>query len=391
MTAPKTGRPSWPGSASHPLVSPLQPSVVYTTEGPDALDALYEGGAEGYTYAREGHPNADVTAGLIDRLEGAEGGILTGSGMAAVTAALLGATEAGDEVVGSDQLYGRSLKLLGETLPALGIGTRLVDVADAANVAEALTPKTRAVLIETVSNPTIRVPDVAGIAALCRAHGVILMIDNTFATPRAFRPLAAGADVVIHSVTKLLSGHSDTTLGYVAARDTELRARIAEKVVTMGLTPSPFDAWLAERGLMTFALRYDRAEANAAELAEELSGHGAVERVLYPTRADHPDRDRAAALLGTRGSHMVSFDIGGGRTGADRLIRALAGIPFAPTLGDVVTTISHPATSSHRGLTPAARAVLGMGEGFFRISVGCEEPGTLGPVFTAALDAFRSG
>lgn len=386
MTADKTGRPAWPQSASKPLVSPLQPSVVYTTPGPDALDEIYEGGADGYTYAREGHPNADVTAGIIDRLEGAEGGLLTGSGMAAVTAGLLGAVQAGEAVVGSDQLYGRSLKLLRETLPAFGIGTALVDVSDASNVAAALTPDTRAVLIETVSNPTIRVPDVEGISALCRSRGLILMVDNTFATPRAFRPLEVGADVVIHSVTKLLSGHSDTTLGYVAARDPALRASIADRVVTMGLTPSPFDAWLAERGLMTFALRYDRAEANARALADALADHGAVRKVLYPTREDHPDRARAAALLGARGSHMVSFDIGGGRAEAERLIRALSDIPFAPTLGDVTTTISHPATSSHRGLSPEARAALGMGEGFFRVSVGCEEAEVLPPVFRAALD-----
>ncbi|MDU8941926.1 trans-sulfuration enzyme family protein [Ovoidimarina sediminis] len=390
MSGPKTGRPPWPRSASAPLVSPLQPSVVYTSEGPDALDAIY-GQGSGYTYAREGHPNADVTAGMIDRLEGAEGGILTGSGMAAVTAALLAVARAGDHVVGSDQLYGRSLRLLNETLPGLGIETSLLETGDAARVAAALRENTCAVLIETVSNPTIRIPDIAGIAALCRARGLRLLVDNTFATPRAFRPFEHGADLVIHSVTKLLSGHSDTTLGYVAAREAEVRERIVTLAVTMGLTPSPFDAWLAERGLLTFALRYDRAEANAAELAGALAGHGGVERVLYPQSPDHPDRARAVALLGNRGSHMVSFDIGGGRARAERFIRELSAIPFAPTLGDVTTTISHPATSSHRGLTAEAREAHGMGEGFFRVSVGCEEAGAVAPVFLAALNRLRSG
>jgi cystathionine gamma-synthase len=188
-------------------------------------------------------------------------------------------------------------------------------------------------------------------------------------------------------VTKLLAGHSDATLGYVAARDPALRARIDTLCVTMGLTASPFDCWLAERGLFTFDLRYDRAEANARALADTLAGLPGVRRVLYPTRADHPDHNRAAALLGDQGSHMVSFEIAGGRAEANALVRGAEGIAFAPTLGDVATTLSHPASSSHRGLTPERRLELGMPEGFFRVSVGCESPEALCDAFTRAVAA----
>ena len=386
MSGPR--RLPWPPSVSRPLVSPLQPSVVYASDGPDMLDAQYDGQTPGYTYAREGHPNADVLARMIDDMEGADGGIVTCSGMAAVTAAILGSIRAGDHVLGGDQLYGRSLRLMSETLPALGIDCSTADPTDADAFARAIRPETRLVLIETVSNPTIRVADVAGIAALCRDRGILLAVDNTFATPRGFRPFDHGADIVIHSVTKLLAGHSDTTLGYVAARDPGVAESIGVVAVTMGLTASPFDCWLAERGLLSFPLRYDRAEANAMELAEALAAHPAIKRVLYPQRPDHPDHNRAVALLGDRGSHMLSFEIDGGRDAASRLVTALSAIPFAPTLGDIMTTISHAASSSHRGLSAEERRQIGISEGFFRVSVGCEDPGVLPRTFSAALNSL---
>jgi cystathionine gamma-synthase len=384
-------RTPWPEGSSRPLATPIQPSVVYASESPDALDAQYDGRNPGYTYAREGHPNADVLARKIDAMEGAEAGLVVGSGMAAVTLALLGALEAGDHVLGGDQLYGRSLRLMSETLPRLGIATSLADPTDAAAMEAAIRPETKLILIEVVSNPTIRVADVTGIVRAAKARGVFVAIDNTFTTPRAFRPFDHGADIVIHSVTKLLAGHSDATLGYVAARDPAIRERIRTTSITMGFTPSPFDCWLAERGLYSFDLRYDRAEATAVRLAEALAAMPGVRKVLYPTRADHPDHNRAAALLGPRGSHMLSFEIEGGREAANRLVRAVPDLAFAPTLGDIGTTLSHPPTSSHRALTPEARAALGISEGFFRVSVGCEDADLLIAEFARAVSAARAG
>ncbi len=379
----------WPGGAAQAVGTPIQPSVVYRSSDPDALDDRYEGRAPGYSYAREGHPNADVLARAIDAMEGAEGGIVTGSGMAAITAVLLGFLRPGDHVVGGDQLYGRSLRLMREDLPRLGIATTLADPTDTAAVAAALRPETRLLLVEVVSNPTLRVADMDGLLQLCRERGVRVAVDNTFTTPRAYRPMDHGADIVIHSVTKLLAGHSDATLGYVAARDPELMAAITDFAVTAGLTASPFDCWLAERGLHSFALRYDRAEANAAALADHLAALPGVRRVLYPLRPDHPDHNRAVHLLGTRGGTMVSFEIADDRGAANALTRAAGGIPFAPTLGDIGTTLSHPASSSHRGMTDAARRSLGVGDGFFRVSVGIEEIGLLTEEFTEAVRVSR--
>ncbi|WP_116596979.1 trans-sulfuration enzyme family protein [Primorskyibacter marinus] len=376
-----------PAGAQHAVVTPLMPSVVYAADSPDALDAQYGGAVEGYTYAREGHPNADVLARRIDAMEGATDGLVVGSGMAAVTAVLLGLLEAGDHVLGGDQLYGRSLRMLKDDLPRLGIATSQADPTDIDAMRAALRPETKLILIEVVSNPTLRVADMTGLIELAREKNILLAVDNTFTTPRAIRPLEMGADILIHSVTKLMAGHSDVTLGYVAAKDETLRRKLYDFAVTTGLTASPFDCWLAERGLMSFDLRFDRAEATAQRLAEHLAGQTGVKRVLYPTRVDHPDHARAQGLLQGRGCNMVSFELDGGRDAANAFVKAADGVAFAPTLGDVGTTLSHPASSSHRSLTPALRSSLGLTEGFFRVSVGLEEPTALLAVFDKGLKA----
>ena len=374
-------RSTWPASTSRPVVTPLQPSVVYASADPDALDAQYTEGT-GYTYAREGHPNAQVLADKIAWLEGAPDlfpgpGTVTGSGMAAVAAAFVGSLKSGDHVLGGDQLYGRTLRLMAEDLPRLGIATSLADPTDIAAMRAAIRPETRMILVETISNPTLRIPDLDGIAALARDIGALFAVDNTFATPRLWQPFAHGADIVIHSVTKLLAGHSDATLGWVAARDTDLAQRIRLAAVTWGLTPSPFDCWLAERGLHSFDLRFDRAQATAARLADRLARAPGIARVIYPARPDHPDHNRAAGLFAGQGGNMLSIVLSGGRAAANAFTRAAPQVAFAPTLGDVGTTLSHPPSSSHRALTPAARDALGITEGFFRISVGIEDPDLL--------------
>jgi cystathionine gamma-synthase len=383
-------RTPWPQSVSRAVGTPLQPSVVYASESPDQLDAQYGGALRGYTYAREGHPNADVLAQKIDALEGASGGLILGSGMAAVTAALMGLMGAGDHVIGGDQLYGRSLRLMRQDLSRFGILTTLADPTDPAAIEAAIRPETRMILIETVSNPTLRIAALPEIAAIAKARGVLLAVDSTFSTPRSVRPLEHGADIVIHSVTKLLAGHSDVTLGYVACANADHRRAIYDFAVTTGLTPSPFDCWLAERGLYSFHLRYDRAEENAKQLADHLAGLAGVKRVLYPLRPDHPDHNRAVGLLGARGGNMVSFELKGGRPAANALTRAMPDLAFAPTLGDIGTTLSHPASSSHRAVSPEDRAAIGISEGFFRISVGVEDIGQLMADFSAGVAAANA-
>ena len=376
-----------PDSASRPVVTPLSPSVVYASETPDGLDDQYEGRTFGYTYAREGHPNADVVAARLDEMEGASGGVITGSGMGAVTAVLMGLLSAGDHVIGGTQLYGRSMRLMKEDLPRLGIATSLADPGDVAAAPDTARRGHSAALVETVSNPSLRVADITGLEALCREAGILLAGDNIFTTPRGFRPFDHGVDIVIHSITKLLAGHSDVLLGYAVAKDPALSEKIRIFAVTTGLSPSPFDCWLAERGMLSFDLRFDRAQQTAAGLAGHLATLPGVKRVVYPMRTDHPDNARAVALLGDQGCNMVSFELTGGRRQANAFTRGAEGISFAPTLGDVGTTLSHPASSSHRALTPDERAGLGLSEGFFRVSVGLEDPEALKQIFSQAAAA----
>lgn len=379
-----------PPSVSQPLVTPLWSSVVYRTDDADQLDELYEGEHPGYSYAREGHPNADVVASKLDWLEsltdGAPRGIVTGSGMAALSAVLLGLLRQGDQVVAGDQLYGRSLRLL-DDLRRLGIGTTMIDLTDPEAAAAAIGPETTLILAEVVSNPTLRIADIDGLAALAAANDAVLVVDNTFTTPRMLQPLNRGAHVVVHSLTKFLAGHADVTLGYVGTADPELAEAIRATAVTLGLTPSPFDCWLAERGLHTFDLRYDRAEATAQRLADELAVVDGVRSVRYPGRDDHPERARARTLFGPRSGNLVTIELEGDRGAVNRFVRAMPNTAFAPTLGDVATTVAHPASSSHRGLTVEQREGLGISEGMVRISVGIEDADQLVPEFRKAAEA----
>lgn len=394
MSETRILRPSHPTSATRPLVTPIWPSVVYCTDDADAMDAAYTGEAEGYTYSREGHPNAAALARRLDAMEGldpaAGGGTVTGSGMAAVSAVLLGLLKTGDHVVASDQLYGRTARLMTRELPRLGVTTTLVDATDGEAVAAALRPETRLIVTEVVANPTIRIADMDRIAEIASAHDVLLVVDNTFTTPLGFPAFARGADIVLHSVTKLLSGHSDAMLGWVAAKDPAHNIAIREAAETWGLTPSPFDCWLAERGLASFALRFERASANAAVLADRLAAMRGVAKVIYPGRADHPDHNRTAAVLGGHWGNMVSFVLDGGRAEVNAFLKRAALIPFAPTLGDVATTLSHPASSSHRALSEEARLALGIPEGFIRMSVGIDDAGAVGDVLAAAAEAIAA-
>jgi len=383
-------RTPFPRSATAPLVPPIVPSAVFVARDADQMNGVYEGREQGFTYAREASPNAELLAAKIAALERAECGVITSSGMSAASAIVLGLLKAGDHVVAGNQLYGRTLRLVNQELPRLGFATDLVDTSDVAAIEQGIRPTTRMVLVEAVSNPLLRVVDVAALGAVARSRGVLLVVDNTFPTPLALRPLSLGAHLVFHSVTKMLAGHSDVTLGAVCG-SRELMTPIRDTIVTWGLNASPFDCWLAERGMNTLELRLARASANASALADVLAGQPAVRRVFYPGRVDHPDHAVARQLFGEQFGNMVTFELHGGRDTVNHFMRALQAIPFAPTLGDVSTIISHPAVTSHRGLTAAAREALGIREGTIRVSVGIEEFQLLDDEFRAALAAVVPG
>jgi cystathionine beta-lyase/cystathionine gamma-synthase len=352
-----------------PLAPPLQLSSVYQFDDIAKVDAVYQGELSGFIYARDGHPNAHQLAAKVAALEGGEAAVVCASGMAAEAALMLGLLDQGDRVALAEGIYGRTILLVTKELARFGIEHDFFDQARPETLRSALKPRTRLIFVETLSNPLLRLADIEGLGKIAREAGVPLAVDHTFA-PLLCRPLELGADVVVHSATKSIGGHSDVTLGLlVGSRD--LMARLGPIASTFGLTGNPFDSWMALRGIATLAVRTERASANALELATRLERHPAVVKVHYPGLAAHPDHLLAARVLKGGFGSMVSFDVGG-RAQAEAFIKSLEHIPYAPSLGDVSTTLSHPTTTSHRFQTPEQWAEQGITTGLIRLSVGIE-------------------
>jgi cystathionine beta-lyase/cystathionine gamma-synthase len=341
--------------------------------------------ASGFIYARDGHPNARLLAEQLATLEGGAWGLVCASGMAAITAVVLAVVQQGDRIVASNRLYGKTVQLFHDELVRFGIRTDFVDAADPSQVEAALRQPAKVLFVETMSNPLLRLVDVAQLAKLAHTAGCLLVVDNTFATPVLTRPLDLGADVVVESLTKMIGGHSDVTLG-LASGQGELGAQVGPVISTWGLAPNPFDCWLASRGLATLALRMRAASANAAALARWLPEQRGVLRVVYPGQTDHPDHPLAQRLLRGGFGNMLCFEVEGGREGVDRFLRQAPGIPFSPSLGHTGTTLSHPATTSHRYVSPAEKRRQGITDGLIRLSVGIEDLPQIQAVLGAGLE-----
>jgi cystathionine gamma-synthase len=360
--------------ASQPLVPPLYQSSVYVLPDLEECDRIMNAEAPGFIYARDGHPNASRLADRLARLEKASWAMITSSGMAALSAMLLATLQAGQRVVASHRLYGRTTQLLEQELGRFGVQTLFVDTNDLDAVRQALRTPSRLLLVETLSNPLLRVADLPALAEIAHAAGALLMVDNTFATPILTRPLELGADLVMESLTKMIGGHGDITLGLVAGHDYQME--VAATASIWGLSSNPFECWLTERGLNTLPLRMKTACANAQQLAVWLQQQPGVTRVVYPGLPDHPDHERAGPLLGGQYGNMLSFELQGGRAAVNRFIRT-GGIVFSPSLGNTTTTLSHPGITSHRHTPPAEKARQGITDGLIRLSVGIEEIGEI--------------
>jgi len=361
---------------SAPLVPPLYQSSVYTLPDLDALDGILGDGEPGFIYARDAHPNARFLAKEMADLEGAQWGVICGSGMAAISAILLASVQQGQRIVASNRLYGRTVQLLDQELGRYGVKTEFVDCNDLEAVAAALRQETRVLFVETMSNPLLRVVDIPALAKLCRQTGARLVVDNTFATPVLTKPLEMGADIVMESLTKMIGGHSDVTLGAVCGNDAELLPKVNAAVSIWGLSAGPFDCWLCERGLKTLDIRMRAACTNAGLLADWLTRARGVSRVVFPGLLDHPDYSLAGRVLQGGYGNMLCFELEGGRDRVNRFMRK-AGIPFSPSLGDITTTMSHPGTTSHRYVSAADKKRQGIGDGLIRLSVGVEDLHTI--------------
>lgn len=356
-----------------PVVTPLVSSATFYND---------PGTAEGLKYARYGNtPNHEVLAAKLAALEGSDAAIVLGSGMAAISLTLLAFAGSGDHVLASRQLYGGTLELLTTELPRLGIGVDFVDMDG--RWSEALRPNTRLLYTEIPVNPTLRVPDLRPLGAIGREHGIPLIVDATFATPINCRPLEHGVDVVIHSGTKYLGGHTDLVAGVVAGPEAVID-EVALKRKRFGPAADAHMLWLLERGIKTLAIRVERQNRTALALARWLADHTAVDAVHYPGLEGHPDHQVARELMDGFGG-MLSFVVKGGDGAALDVMRRFELIAVAPSLGGVESLASMPRYTSHAGLDADERRRLGIDDGFIRLSVGIEDEADLRADLEAAL------
>ena len=366
-----------------PLAPPIVQTAVYVFDDLEDYDAVASGREPGHIYGRNSNHNVEWLEGAIADLEGAEDGVATGSGMAAMLLAILSLAPRPVPIVTQRDLYGVTTALLRQDFAPAGYELRSVEVTDLAAV-EAALAGAGLLICETISNPLCKVPDLEAVCRLAEAAGVPVLVDNTFATPAICRPLEFGAALVAHSVTKFIGGHSDLTAGAVvgaAARIRDVRARS----VRMGTTLGPFEAWLALRGVRTLGVRVRRHSENALRLAGRLASLPEVARVHYPLLEGSPYETVARRHLSGGGGGMLSFDLSGGRDAVQSMMRRLRMVTFAASLGGVETTISHPELASHRGLTGAERAELGILPGTVRVSTGIEDGEDIAGDFVQAI------
>jgi cystathionine gamma-synthase/methionine-gamma-lyase len=359
-----------------PVATPIHPSVGYFYESMDELDAVFDARQEGHVYLRYGSPTVAAFEAAVADLEQGEACQAFSSGMAAIHAALLAAgVRAGTTVVTTLDLYGATTILLQRHFNEMGVSVLLVDFMDLTRL-EAILADTHpvALLIETVSNPLMKVADIPSLATLAHRYGAKVLVDNTFASPYLFNPLLHHADYVIHSVTKYIGGHGDV-MGGVVISSTANRKKLNDLNRLVGGVLGPFEAWLALRGCKTLPLRVREQCANAARIAEWLTERPKIERVNYPGLPNHPQHELARRLFEDRGfGGMLSFEIAGAdRVAVFRFMDSLELCLPAPTMGDIYTLVLHPATASHRSLSAEERARAGINEGLVRISAGIED------------------
>lgn len=323
----------------------------------------------------------------IAELEGAEECLLTSSGMAAMSSALLGALKAGDHLVAAEALYGGTRLFIDRELSRLGIEATYADM-QTGGWEGAIRENTRVILGEITTNPLLRVPDLDAISEIAHAHGCVFIVDVTFATPANLRSLEHGVDLAVHSATKYLNGHSDVTAGAVCG-SSEHVTPARDRMKIFGSAIDPHAAWLLERGLKTFAVRMAKHNANGVAVAEWAEAHPEISRVHYPGLASHPDHERAKRLLDGFGA-MIGLEVEGGPERATALIRALRMVTAAPSLGGVETLVSEPRFTSHAAMSPEQRESVGIRDGFLRVSLGIEDADDIIADFEQALAASRS-
>jgi cystathionine beta-lyase/cystathionine gamma-synthase len=369
--------------ARSPLAPDLSPAAVHVYTDLDDYDAVAKGERPGHYYGRNSNANRDMLEKAVAELEGAEAGLATASGMAALHATMVALAPRPTTIVATRELYGGTLALLRLDFEPAGYEAHFVDLTDLDAVRRSL-DGAGLVLAETITNPLCAVPDLEAIASMARERGVPLLVDNTFASPILCRPLELGATAVMHSATKYIGGHSDVLAGVAVGSAKDIGAARARSVRT-GTTLSPFDAWLTLRGLRTLDVRMRRHSDNSLALARAMRTMPGVAHVHHPLLEGSSSFAVATRLFPQGVGGMMAFDLEAGRAAVQRMLSRFKLVTFAASLGGVETTISYPEITSHRGLTPQERADLGVTPGTVRLSVGIEDPTDIIDDFAQAL------
>jgi O-succinylhomoserine sulfhydrylase len=365
--------------------------ALYLTQGfvydsAEQCAARFKGEEPGFLYSRFSNPTVAMFEARMAAFEGAEAARATASGMAAVTAALVGQLRAGDHVVAAKALFGSCRWVVEELLPRFGVASTLVDGLDLAQWRAAVRPNTKTFLLESPTNPTLDVIDIAAVAEIAHAAGATLIVDNVFATPVWQSPLTLGADCVVYSATKHIDGQGRCLGGVILSSEEFIQKHLHMYLRQTGPCMSPFNAWVLLKGLETLHLRVRRQTETAAAVAEALATNGKIKRLIYPGRPDHPQADVARKQM-RAGSTLVAFEIDGDRAATFRFLNALELVAITNNLGDAKSLVTHPATTTHQRLTPEQRAELGITDGVVRFSAGLEHPDDVIEDLVAALKA----
>ncbi|MGJ8564677.1 MAG: methionine gamma-lyase [Alphaproteobacteria bacterium] len=366
-----------PMSEQGAVTPPLHMTSTFCYETAEDGGAMFAGEKAGHFYSRVSNPTLDILERRMADLEGGEAAVSTASGMGAITSALWTFLEAGDELITDMTLYGCTFSFLNHGLSKFGIKVIHVDMTDPEKVAAAITPKTKVIYFETPANPNMRLIDIAAVSDMARAHDILTVVDNTYATPYITRPIELGADIVVHSATKYLGGHGDLIAGIVVGKAEHIMRVRLEGVKDMtGAAMSPFSAMLVMRGLKTLELRMERHCKSAMTMARILQAHGSVETLYYPGLETFPQHDLAKKQMGLFGG-MIAMELKGGYDAGVQMMNRLTLIRRAVSLGDADSLIQHPASMTHSAYTPEERKHHGISEGLVRLSVGLENPDDL--------------
>ncbi len=357
------------------LATPIYSTSTFEFDSAEQGGARFAGQEQGYIYSRLGNPTVAVLEEKLAALENAEAALAVSSGIGAVTTALWTALKAGDHVVADETLYGCTFAFLNHGISRFGVDVSFVDTSDLAAVKAALRPNTRVMYLETPANPNLKIVDLQALAALAHQHNpdLLVIVDNTFATPFLQRPLELGCDVALHSATKYLNGHGDVIAGMIAGKaDFIAQCRSFGLKDMTGAVLGAFEAYLIIRGMKTLPLRVERHCQNAMTIAEFLQQHPAVERVYYPGLSAHPGHDVAVRQMHGGFGGILAFEVKGGFDAGKKVINSVQLAKVAVSLGDCETLIEHPASMTHSPYTPAERAAAGISEGLIRLAVGLE-------------------